>query len=188
LTVLTVQQVWPGRQGGAVFTGKDDQGKLHRVVAGATVLHRPPGRGEQWDVAGPSKVHPHYGTQIHAERAIPVRPQGELLRRFLTRNKAFQGVGEVRARKLWDRFGEALYGLLDKKDATTLAEVLGEHLAASLVEAWGETRAEAEVVRWLEAHGFPVGLATMVSRLWGVAAPEKIAENPYRMLAVAGRA
>ncbi|MCM2250619.1 MAG: ATP-dependent RecD-like DNA helicase [Geothrix sp.] len=186
MTLLTIQQVWPGRQGGAVFTGKDDQGKLHRVVAAATVLHRPPGRGEQWDVAGPAKVHPRYGAQIHAERAIPVRPQGELLRRFLARNKAFLGVGEARARKLWDHFGETLYGLLDGQDASSLAEVLGEPLAASLVEAWGETRAEAEVVRWLEAHGFPVALATKVSRLWGVAAPEKIAENPYRMLAVAG--
>ena len=30
---VTVQQVWPWPKGGAVFTGKDDEGKHHRVLA-----------------------------------------------------------------------------------------------------------------------------------------------------------
>ena len=38
---VTVQQVWPWPKGGAVFTGKDDEGKHHRILAGRLVLHRP---------------------------------------------------------------------------------------------------------------------------------------------------
>jgi len=183
---LTVRKVWPGRQGGAIFTGQDEAGTLHRVVADTAILLRPPGIGERWEVAGPVRVHPHYGKQVHADRAVPVRPPGELLRRFLARNKAFQGVGEARALRLWDAFGEGLHDLLDAGNSVRLAEVLGADLAASLVDNWRESQGEAKVVRWLEGHQFPVTLAVKVMRLWGVDAADKIAGNPYRMLAVAG--
>ena len=183
---LTVRKVWPGTSGGAVFTGQDDDGALHRVVADAAVLYRPPGIGERWDVAGPVRINPRFGPQVHAERAVPIRVQGELLLRFLARNQAFQGVGEARARRLWDAFGEGLNAILDTGDVPRLAEVLGPDLATSLVDAWRESQAEVSVVRWLEVHRFPVGLAIKVMRLWGVNAADKISANPYRMLAVAG--
>lgn len=183
---LMVRKVWPGARGGAVFTGQDDAGTLHRVVADATVLHRPPGIGERWDVAGPVRIHHRFGPQVHAERAVPVRVQGELLLRFLARNRSFQGVGEARARRLWNAFGEDLHEILNGADVPRLAEVLGLDLAASLVDAWREGQAEARVVRWLEDHRFPVRLAIKVIRLWGADAPDKISENPYRMLSVAG--
>ena len=183
--VLTVRNVWPGRYGGAVFTGADTTGTMHRIVADARVLHRPPIPGEQWSVAGKPQTHLRYGVQIHADQAVPIRPTGELIQRFLARNRAFQGVGEVKARNLWDRFRDSLYDLLDGEDVDTLAEILGDNLARSLVEAWKGFKAEVGVVRWLEQHGFPVGLAVKVMRLWGIDAPEKISENPYRMLAIA---
>ena len=183
---VTVEKVWPGANGGAVFTGRDESGKLHRVLASVFVLHRPPTPGEDWTIEGSTQVHERYGLQITAEKVSPVRPQGELLQRFLARNKAFQGVGEVRARKLWEAYGEGLYGLLDGKELGPLAEVLGENQAKALLEAWEENQAEGQVVRWLEAHGFKAPLAVKVMRLWGTEAPQKIQENPYRMLAVAG--
>jgi exodeoxyribonuclease V alpha subunit len=183
---LTIRKVWPGRQGGAAFTGQDEAGTLHRVVANAAVLHRPPGIGERWEVAGFIQIHPRFGPQVQAQRAVPVRPQGELLRRFLAQNKAFHGVGDAKARRLWDAFGEGLHELLDAGDAPRLAEVLGADLATVLVDAWAESQGEARVVRWLEVHQFPVALAARVMRLWGADAANRIAENPYRMLAVAG--
>ena len=183
---LTVRKVWPGASGGAVFTGQDEAGTLHRVVADAAVIHRPPVIGERWEVAGPLRTHPRFGPQVHAQRAVPVRPKGELLRRFLAGNRAFQGVGEARARRLWDAFGEGLHDLLGAGATTRLSTVLGPDLAASLVDAWRESRGEAKVIRWLEDHHFPVALAAKVLRLWGADAADKVAENPYRMLAVAG--
>lgn len=183
---VTVEKVWPGVNSGAVFTGRDDSGKLHRILASGLVLHRPPNPGEIWTVEGPTQIHERYGPQIKAEKVSPARPQGELLQRFLARNKTFQGVGEIRARKLWDAFGESLYGLLDGNELAPLAEVLGENQAKALLEAWEENQAEGHMVRWLEAHGFKAPLAVKVMRLWGTEAPKKIQENPYRMLAVAG--
>jgi exodeoxyribonuclease V alpha subunit len=64
--------------------------------------------------------------------------------------------------------------------------VIGDEQARILVEAWKECQAEGRVVRWLEENGFAVPLATKVLRLWGPEAAQKIEENPYRMLAVAG--
>lgn len=183
---LTVRKVWPGASGGAVFTGQDEAGTLHRVVADAAILHRPPLVGERWDVAGPVRIHRTYGPQVHADRAVPTLPRGEHLRRFLARNRAFQGVGEARARRLWDAFGEGLHDLLDAGDALRLGTVLGPDLAASLVDAWKASEGEAKAIRWLEAHQFPVALAIRVLRLWGAEAADKLAENPYRLLAVAG--
>jgi len=183
---LTVRKVWPGTSGGAVFTGQDEAGTLHRIVADADVIHRPPLIGERWDVAGPTRVHPRFGPQVHAQRAVPVHPKGEHLRRFLARNKVFQGVGEARTRLLWDAFGEGLHDLLDAGDAPRLSSVLGPDLAASLVGTWKEFQGEARVIRWLEDHHLPIGLATKALRLWGADASHRLAENPYRMLAVAG--
>jgi exodeoxyribonuclease V alpha subunit len=183
---LTVRKVWPGASGGAVFTGQDEAGTLHRVVADGTVLHRAPLVGERWDVAGPTQVHPRFGPQVHAQRAVPLHAKGEHLRRFLARNKVFQGVGEARTRCLWDAFGEGLHDLLDAGDAPRLASVLGPDLAASLVDTWKGFQGEARVIRWLEDHHFPLALATKALRMWGADAADRLAENPYRMLAVAG--
>lgn len=184
---VTVRHVWPGPLGGAIFTGQDQSGQKHRIVVPKRAILRVPQIGESWIVEGNIQEHPRYGIQFHAEAAVPIQPKGELITRFLAQNKAFQGVGEVRAKKLWAAFGEGLYVLLDAAEAGPLAEALGsEELAAKLVEAWGECKAEGQVVRWLEQHEFPMRLANKVMRLWGVEAPEKIQANPYRMLAVAG--
>lgn len=186
VTVL-VGQVWPGRSGGAIFSGRDNGGAFHRILSSGTVLARTPKVGETWRVSGQVKTHPTYGPQIHATQALPVTPDGEHLRRFLARNRAFQGVGEGRAGKLWDRFGSGLYAILDAKDRAPLLEVLGtEEVVDVLLKAWEESRAEARVVQWLDQHAFPLRLAAKVLKLWGVLAPQKIQENPYRMLAVAG--
>lgn len=185
VTVL-VGQVWPGRTGGAAFSGRDAKGVLHRVLGGGKVLPRTPRVGESWRVVGPVKNHPTYGPQIEATLAMPVTPEGEHLRRFLARNKAFQGIGETRAKQLWERFGQDLVTVLDTKDRIALSEVLKEDVVDSLLQAWEESRSEARVVQWLDKHGFPQRLAVKVVKLWGTLAPEKILENPYRMLAVAG--
>jgi exodeoxyribonuclease V alpha subunit len=75
--------------------------------------------------------------------------------------------------------------LLDAKDRTSIGGVIGDEVADSLISAWEETRAEARVVEWLDKFGFPARLAGKVVKLWGAHAPEKVQENPYRMLAVA---
>ncbi|GLH68230.1 AAA family ATPase [Geothrix edaphica] len=183
---LTVSQVWLGPKGGAVFQGKDQAGATHKVIASENVISRPPRPGEFWRVQGENRTHPKWGLQLEATLAIPMVPEGEHLRRFLARNRAFQGVGDVRAKMLWEKFGKGLIALLDAKDALSLAEVIGEEVAGTLVQAWEEARAEARVVEWLDQKGFPVRLAAKVVKLWGALAPEKIQENPYRMLAVAG--
>ncbi|BDU71419.1 AAA family ATPase [Mesoterricola silvestris] len=182
---LTVCKVWPGASGGAVFTGQDEAGTLHRVVADAAVIHRPPAIGERWEVVGPLRTHPRFGPQVQAQRAVPVCPKGVLLQRFLAGNRAFQGIGEARARRLWDAFGEGLHDLLDAGDTPRLSSVLGPDLAASLVDAWRESLEEAKAIRWLEGYHFPVALAAKALRLWGADTADKLAENPYRMLAVA---
>ncbi|BDU70862.1 AAA family ATPase [Mesoterricola silvestris] len=183
---LTISRVWRGPKGGAVFLGKDPKGDFHKVVASEKVLSRPPRPEESWRVQGETETHPIWGLQIVASLAVPVVPEGEHLRRFLARNRAFQGVGEIRAGKLWEKFRNGLVDLLDAKDTKSLAEVVGAEIAETLAAAWEETRAEARVVEWLDMHGFPVRLAGKVIKLWGPLAPEKVEENPYRMLAVAG--
>jgi exodeoxyribonuclease V alpha subunit len=183
--IVTVKRVWPGALGGAVFTGTDEGGNAHRIVASKDVIHRAPNPGECWTIRGEPKTHSRFGLQIHAVHAMLLRPKGELLTRFLARNRAFQGIGEVRARKLWSVFGGGLYDLLDTKELAPISEILGEELAKRLLQTWEEFRAEAQVTRWLEEQSFPVRLATKVIRLWGTEAPAKIQENPYRLLAVA---
>lgn len=37
---------------------------------------------------------------------------------YIANNPAFEGIGRLKAQRLWERHGEALYGLLDAGDAS----------------------------------------------------------------------
>jgi exodeoxyribonuclease V alpha subunit len=69
--------------------------------------------GQWWKVAGePSRrlleVNGYQvaETQIEASSAVLLRPSGEHIVAFMADSPAFEGIGQVKARKLWETFGE----------------------------------------------------------------------------------
>lgn len=181
--ILVDSILWQGRQGGAVFNGLTLDGQRHRIVATAEVMPRPPVTGESWDIDGVQKRHLVHGLQVEARTALLQRPSGRLIVQAIANSRSFPGIGELRARQIWDRFGEGVYPLLTIGDPEPFVEELGTKLAKVLVDGWAETALEADVFQWLDKHGSPVWLARKLLAIYGPDTVAKLEENPYRLLA-----
>ena len=80
-----------------------------------------------------------------------VRPSGEHIVQLLANGSDFQGIDLVKARKLWDRFGDTLYRILDEGNRDALTEVLPEALADTLIAAW-ERWGNTLSLQWLQTN------------------------------------
>ncbi|WP_079433399.1 ATP-dependent RecD-like DNA helicase [Zoogloea sp. LCSB751] len=118
---------------------------------------------------------------ITAKGFTYLRPSGEHLIRFLADSEGFAGVGIARARRLWDRFGDDLYRILDEGQDSALLDLLPTDVAANLMRVWADV-ASSDVVRWLHDSNFPFQLARKVVRYFGREARVSIEEDPYRLL------
>ncbi|SFE07329.1 AAA family ATPase [Paracidovorax konjaci] len=188
--------------GGAIFTGVpvDTAGtvldarsytvvKASRATLGATTVER----GQWWTISGSMCERRTtvdgfelVEQQVDAEVAQLVRPSGEHIVTYIAENPAFEGLGVSKARRLWDRFGEQLYQLLDAGQASAFTDVLTPEAAERLVVTWA-AHGESQTLQWLQAAGFDVGLGRKVLRYFGDEAQARIEEDPYRLLSFAGR-
>ena len=197
LRVTYIRSQSPKGFGGAIFTGKpiDDQGGVvdaasYYVVkaCGATLGHALVQPGQWWKVSGePSErlidVNGYQVAeiQIEASKAVLLRPSGEHIVTFLAENPAFEGIGQVKARKLWEALGARLYEALDAGDRDTLATVLTPESASQVVSAWAQY-GDSRTLQWLQAQGFDLALGRKVLAFFGPETAEKIEEDPYRLL------
>lgn len=69
-----------------------------------------------------------------------VRSSGSQIRDYLRRHPDLIGVGLVTANRLWDRFGEDLYEVLDNGNIEALRSVVSPEKAARIVEVWARIR------------------------------------------------
>jgi len=186
--VATIAAVYPGPRGGAIFSGRDTAGKRRRFVADYHQVFRTPVVGETWSLTGEIRQHPRYGEQVHVEQASLIQPRGQLIIDFLSKHPAFDGlgIGKAKATRLWKNFGSDLCEILSRGDLEKLTYVLPAETAQRLVETWQAVSEEAELISFLDTHGFEARLADKVRKIWGGDALTKLMENPYRMLAFAG--
>ena len=202
LRVTGVRSQNPRGFGGAIFTGVpiDSTGtvldactyivvKANRATLGATQVER----GQWWSVRGNvaerRSVVDGYELveqQVEAEEADLAMPSGEHIVCFIAENAAFEGIGTVKARRLWETFGERLYALLDAADPAPLTSVLTPEIASRLVEAWAQ-QGDSRTLQWLQTQGFDVRLGRKVVRFFGKDAQARIEEDPYRLLSFEGK-
>ena len=175
--------LWSGDCGGAIFNGTSADGAKFRFIASSAVMPRSPLQGEVWFISGIRRQHPEHGEQVEVSHCVLHRPSGRLITKVLAGSRAFPGIGAVTARKLWDEFGETLYTLLDQGLPSAFAGLIGEELATVLISGWQEMSVEADVYRWLDAHGVPMWIAKKLIAIYGNQVVEKLEENPYRLLA-----
>lgn len=188
--------------GGAIFTGVpiDATGsvvdacayvvvKATRAALGTTDVER----GQWWRVSGrlierQAVVDGFELTeqQVDADVAHLALPSGEHIVNFIASNPAFEGIGVVKARRLWERFGTALYELLDAGDASAFADLLTEQASHCLVAAWAE-QGRSQALQWLQTHGFDLQLGRKVLRFFGAETHARIEEDPYRLLSFTGK-
>lgn len=201
LRVTSIRSQNPLGFGGCIFSAKpiDDQGRVQEatgyfvvkasnsVLGGALVEP-----GQWWSVAGTSTrralVVNGYRiaeTQIDATEAALLRPSGESIIAFMAESSAFEGIGRVKARRLWDAFGERLYEHLDAGNTTELAAVLTPDSATQVAAAWAR-HVDCRTLQWLQVHGFNLELSRKILQFFGSATYQRLEEDPYRLLSLSG--
>lgn len=195
--VTAVRSQNPRGFGGCIFSAKpiDDQGRVQD--AGSYFVVKATGSalggarvesGQWWKVTGePSRRLLEVNgfqvaeTQIEASSAILLLPSGEHIVSFLADSPAFEGIGHVRARKLWETFGERLYEHLDRGNVAELSKVLTHASATQVIRAWAE-HGDSRTLQWLQAQGFDLQIGRKVMKFFGPKTAEKLEEDPYRLL------
>lgn len=181
--------------GGAIFNGVpvDQDGSV--TDAGAYVVVKAAGsvigrvaveQGQLWQVSGKVEERPVIANgyrlterQIEATNASLVRPAGEHIVNYLASN--FDGIGPVKARRLWDKFGESLYSVLDSLNIEALSSILTLEKAEELARAWS-VHGQSQTLQWLQSNGFDPKLGRKVLAFFADRAKDKIEEDPYRLL------
>lgn len=197
--VSAVRSQSPLGRGGAIFTGVqiDDKGarldaKAHLVVkAPHWLLNTTVEVGQLWRITGectPNTIVVN-GYRLTESTLTPatmvlLRPSGEHIVTLLAECDAFAGIGMVKARRLWDHFGEELYATLDNGDVKRLEEVMTAEAAASLTDAWHHW-GDTFTLQWLQSKGFQVALGRKVVEHFSPHPAIKIEEDPYRLISFA---
>ncbi len=171
--------------GSSIFSGRCAEGTRIRVVAGKRALPRHPAIGEVWEITGEYRDHPKHGQQLHATGGSYSLPKGRLIINYLVSHPDFAGIGESKAKALYEAFGDGLVSILDSGNVEALCSVLTASMAERLVDAWSDKRTEGAVVAFLDEHGFDVRLANKLRRVWGSQVMAMLEQNPYYMLAFA---
>lgn len=180
-----------GASGGAIFAGKTEAGESYVVVAGYALLKDSSfvERAQVWSVAGESRDVSYTvdgvvrnEAQIQATQLDLQRPSGKNLVAWIAQSPECLGIGEVRARRLWEKFGTNLPGLIENDAVFDLAEVVGLESAQALVSAFAK-HGIAKTLIWLDQLGLPTALAASVARYWGKDAQDKVCANPYALVA-----
>jgi exodeoxyribonuclease V alpha subunit len=197
LRVSSIRSQNPNGFGGCIFVGRqiDKTGNVvdarcyYVVKAGNKLLGQAKVQvGQWWQVIGESSSNSRdingyqiVEWQMVAQDLSLLQCSGEHIVSFIAESDEFEGIGLVKARKLWDTFGEALYGYLDRGDESTLSTVLGESRARQVIAAWavnGDTR----TLQWLQKNGFNVSIGRKVIAFFGHETREKLEQDPYRLL------
>lgn len=197
LRVIAIRIQNPRGFGGCIFTGRAIDGDGNVVDASSYFVVKASGVllagaevqvGQWWNVRGlrsklDREVNGFWMTewQLEAETVNLLQPSGEHIVGFIADSEDFRGIGSVKARKLWERFHEELYALLDRGDIAALSTVLSEELAATAVMAWkilGDTR----TLQWLQKHGFDLSIGRKIAAFFGNQTQLMVEADPYRLL------
>jgi len=197
LRVTSIRSQNPRGFGGCIFSAKpiDDRGRVQDAtgyfvvkVSGSALGGSRVEPGQWWKVSGePSKRMLEVNgyqvaeTQIDASTAVLLRPSGEHIVAFMADSSAFEGIGQVKARKLWETFGKDLYTLLDSGNVAELATVLTPDSAAQVAAAWAQ-HGDSRTLQWLQSQGFDLALGRKALQFFGPDTAQKLEEDPYRLL------
>lgn len=179
-----------GASGGVIFAGKSDSGDMYVVVAEYSML--PDSSvveiAQVWKVAGTKEVVSYnrdgvlrYEIQIKPTQLDLMRPSGKNLIAWISNSQDCKGIGDVRARKLFEKFGTELVTLIELGATDVLAEVIGQESAESLIAAFAKSNI-AQTLLWLDRLGLNRSISTSIAQYWGKDGQRKVEENPYVLI------
>lgn len=180
---LTITSVLSrGPRGGVIMAGVDTEG--HRYVARCSWTLIPdslfPCNGQRWALRGELNTYKQE-QQIDANYAELLRPSGKNIIAWIAGCPDIPGVGQVKAQRLYDRFGPHLVSLIEQKDLDDLIAVVSPEAADLLCDAF-EKHQVAQVLCWFDQVGMQRRVGQKVINCYAEKAREKIEANPYALI------
>lgn len=178
-----------------IFVRCDDH--INRVSAKSYVtvevnekkLNSEPRSGQVWELFGTKteKVVDHDGyalTQYHFSQphAVMVLPETtEEFIQFIAKEPDFVGIGEVKARRIFEEFGIRLFGLLESGDTKAISDKFTPLLAKSLIEGYRKYENLRDAL-YLAEKGIPPSVQQKLFKFHKSEAVNQIKQNPYILL------
>ena len=142
-----------------------------KVFAGATM-----------EFSGAWKIHPQYGRQFQATKAVEKKPATSAALEKYLGSGLIKGVGPKTAKSIVSHFGTQTLDVFEG-DIDRLTEVPGIALKKleMISAAWTEHRAIREVMMFLQTHGISTLFAVRIYKQYGDRAIPYVTEDPYRL-------
>lgn len=186
----------------AIFSGIPLKQDSYRVISGkyivsvkceADCLPVKPATGQQWrvkglrsletiDTGGYALQQHTYDSPIEMECTLP--NTGEAFIRFVASEKDFKGIGEAKARALWDAFGMELHEMLKNDDLLHRQRLqihLSELSVSSLYEGYAKYKNLAHA-NWMASIGIPLRIQQRILKYHDEQTVDVIKANPYALM------
>lgn len=180
-----------GRAGGAIFAGTADDGRSYVAVCDYRLIPDAnlPEKGQLWRISGivSRQQTPGQGGyvvlehRIHVDQAELLRPSGRNLVTWIADSPDCAGIGQVKAQKLYDRFGPELLEHIEQRRLSALTQIVSEESAQRLCDAFARFKV-ANVLHWLDQVGIPRKIGMSIVAYYGEAAQARIEANPYALI------
>lgn len=195
MTVLSVELTITsilsrGKIGGVIMAGTSPEGDRYIAQCNWKLIPDSsfPSKGQRWHVKGPVEMTKtvvkgfvRHDRQIYAEEARILLPSGQNIIAWIAENPNIIGVGHVKARKLYDRFGPDLINLIERREFPALTTVVTEESAQLICHAFQQHNV-GEVLLWLDQMGINRSIGQKVISCYGDQAREKVESNPYLLI------
>jgi exodeoxyribonuclease V alpha subunit len=185
-----------------IFTGVPLKADSYKINSGKYIvsircenqsLPIQPSVGQQWRVRGKRALETvlagDYELQQHlydapAEMECTLPETGEALIRFIATERDFTGIGESKARALWDAFGRNLHQML-RSDTPEHRERLKAVLSNASIDAlfigYAKYRNLAHA-NWLASLGIPLRIQQRILKYHDERTVDVLKGNPYALL------
>lgn len=142
-----------------------------KVFAGATM-----------EFQGAWTVHPKFGRQFKATKAIERKPATTAALEKYLGSGLIKGVGPKTAKKIVKYFGSDTLEVFEN-EIERLTEIRGiaQKKLTTIREAWIEHREIRKVMMFLQSHGISTLFAVRIYKEYGDNAIEYVNEDPYRL-------
>jgi len=168
---------------------RKDGKKLFLISANRKLLPCEPSDGQVWKVRGHSSSRkvdkPGYvidEIRISAESMEFNFPEtGEAFIRFVSGQREFVGIGEQKARKLWNALGTLIFWEVKQRNREKLRAFLGEASITALFAGFDKFKA-LEHSEFFAKHRIPQDIIQRIFKKHEGSIKERIEEDPYRLL------
>ncbi len=163
------------------------------VKAHPEMLPVPPTIGQHWKVKGLRSFSKYenngYEMKQHifdspAETKCVMPQNGEQIIEFIANEKDFKGIGESKARKLWNELGNDFHKIARKdtpESRRRLKSVISDYSIDAFFEGYAKY-ANLSACNWMSEHNIPASIQQRLLKYHNEKSIDAIKENPYLLI------